>query len=93
MKCQDNYNTVEDVEKDILKENSRLWIVEYNLLHGGKGCAVIKASNASEVCNILKHDGCYNGNPHSYLITRVEEIIPSIEPMLICEQSLESDTK
>lgn len=89
MKCKDKYVTVEDVEKDVSKEQNRLWIVEYDLPNKGKGCAVVKAPNANTVQNILKHDGCYNATPYMYLITRIEEIIPSIDSLLICEQSVE----
>lgn len=80
--------TMKDIKKEAIKENSRLWIIEYNISNVGKGCAVVKANTAKSAGNILIHDGIYNGVPELYSITRIEEIIPSPEPMLLCEQLL-----
>lgn len=66
--------------------NKKLWIVEFEIKDGGKGCAVVKASNPNEVTTVLKSGGLYNGNPHNYIIHRIEEIVPSPDTMLICEQ-------
>lgn len=88
MNCKKSI-TVEEIVKDTIKENSRLWIVEYEITHVGKGCAVIKANNAKTVENILLHDGIYNGAPKLYKITRIEEITLSPESMLLCEQFID----
>lgn len=64
----------------------RLWIVEFNIKDIGNGCAVIKANNPKQAEVLLKTQGTFNGLPHLYSITRIEEIIPSPDSMLICEQ-------
>lgn len=64
----------------------RLWAVDFDVKDVGKGCAVIKADNPDAAVQILKTEGIYNGTPHVYKVSRVEEIIPSPEEMLISEQ-------
>ena len=64
----------------------RLWIVEFSINDIGNGCAVIKADNPKQAEVLLKTQGTFNGSPHLYSITRIEEIIPSPDSMLICEQ-------
>lgn len=66
--------------------NKKLWIIEFDIRKEGKGCAVVKAGNPKEAERILVADGMYNGTPIKYEITRIEEIVPSPENMLICEQ-------
>lgn len=63
----------------------RLWTIEFDVKDVGKGCAVVKADNPEAATRILKVDGVYNGTPYVYKITRVEEIIPSPEDMLLAE--------
>lgn len=67
----------------------KLWIMEFELKTHGKGCAVVKAGNPAEAERILEADGMYNSNPKNYVIIRIEEIVPSPESMLICEQITE----
>lgn len=64
----------------------RLWIVEFSVKDIGNGCAVVKANNPKQAEVLLKTQGTFNGLPHLYSITRIEEIIPSPDSMLICEQ-------
>ena len=68
----------------------KLWIIEFELFVSGsiitKGCAVVKAKNASEATTILTKDGIYNATPNKYSIIRVAEIVPSPSSMLLCEQ-------
>lgn len=64
----------------------RLWIVEFSIKDIGNGCAVVKADNPKQAEVLLKTQGTFNGLPHLYSITRIEEIIPSPDSMLICEQ-------
>lgn len=78
---RDRVNTKEAVCKEM-----RLWIVEFNIKDIGNGCAVIKANNPKQAEVLLKTQGTFNGSPHLYSITRIEEIIPSPDSMLICEQ-------
>lgn len=66
--------------------SNRLWIVEYSIKDIGNGCAVVKAHNANEVTSMLRNQGIFNGTPHLYSITRIEEIIESPDSMIICEQ-------
>ena len=66
----------------------RLWMIEYNITGIGKGCAVIKASNAKRAEEILKSEGTYNGTPSKYSIVRIEEIICSPAESLIAEQNV-----
>lgn len=70
---------------DTCKE-MRLWIVEFNIKGIGNGCAVVKADNPKQAEVLLKTQGTFNGSPHLYNITRIEEIILSPDSMLICEQ-------
>lgn len=69
-----------------VKENARLWILEFEVKGGKKGCAVVKATNSNGAIRILLSGGAYNGTPSVYQITKVEEIIESPDSMLICEQ-------
>ena len=78
---RDMVNTKEAACKEM-----RLWIVEFNIKDIGNGCAVIKADNPKQAEVLLKTQGTFNGSPHLYSITRIEEIIPSPDSMLICEQ-------
>lgn len=73
---------------DCKVEKDRLWIIEFNVSGQGKGCAVVKAKGPAEAERILVSEGTFNGTPLLYGITRVEEIIESPAPMLICEQIL-----
>lgn len=74
-----------DTEVVACKE-MRLWIVEFSIKDIGNGCAVVKADNSKQAEVLLKTQGTFNGSPHLYSITRIEEIIPSPDSMLICEQ-------
>ena len=71
-------------------EELKLWIIEFELFVSGsiitKGCAVVKAKNASEAITILTKDGMYNATPNKYSVIRVAEIVPSPSSMLLCEQ-------
>ena len=78
---RDRVNTKEAACKEM-----KLWIVEFNIKDIGNGCAVIKANNPKQAEVLLKTQGTFNGSPHLYSITRIEEIIPSPDSMLICEQ-------
>lgn len=64
----------------------KLWIIEFNIKDAGNGCAVVKANNPKQAEVLLKTQGTFNGSPHLYNITRIEEIIPSPGSMLIAEQ-------
>lgn len=65
----------------------KLWIIEFEIRGGNsRGCAVVKAGNPNEASRVLKSEGLYNGNSQNYMIYRIEEIVPSPETMLICEQ-------
>lgn len=74
-----------DTKVAICKE-IRLWIVEFSIKDIGNGCAVVKADNPKQAEVLLKTQGTFNGSSHLYNITRIEEIIPSPDSMLICEQ-------
>lgn len=71
--------------------NKRLWIIEFDIKGDGRGCAVVKANNPNEASRVLKSEGLYNSNPINYMIYRIEEIIPSPDTMLICEQVVNKD--
>lgn len=79
-----NRNTVDT--KAVACKEMRLWIVEFSIKNIGNGCAVVKAANPKQAEVLLKTQGTFNGSPHLYNITRIEEIIPSPDSMLICEQ-------
>lgn len=68
----------------------KIWIIEFEvfIVHNAtrKGCAVIKAKDANSASQILLKDGSYNGTPNRYSITRIAEIVPSPDSMLLCEQ-------
>ena len=72
--------------KGVAYKEMKLWIVEFSIEGIGNGCAVIKADNPKQAEVLLKTQGTFNGLPHLYSITRIEEIIPSPDSMLICEQ-------
>ena len=74
-----------DIKAAVCKEK-KLWIMEFNIKDVGNGCAVVKADNPKQAEVLLKTHGTFNGLPHLYSITRIEEIIPSPDSMLICEQ-------
>ena len=68
-------------------EELKLWIIEFDIIgSNNKGCAVVKANNPHQAEILLRTEGISNGNPGKYCITRIAEIIPSPEAMLICEQ-------
>lgn len=75
----------EEVRAAACKE-MRLWIIEFSIKGIGNGCAVAKAGNPKQAEILLKTQGMYNGQSYLYDITRIEEIIPSPDSMLICEQ-------
>lgn len=64
----------------------KLWIIEFDINRVGKGCSVVKASNAKDAETLLRTQGTFNGVPNVYKITRIEEISMSPDSMLICEQ-------
>lgn len=64
----------------------KLWIIEFSIKNTGNGCAVVKANNPKQAEVLLKTQGIFNGTSYLYKITRIEEIIPSPDSMLICEQ-------
>lgn len=72
-----------------IKENARLWILEFTIKGGGKGCAVVKAKNSNNAARKLLSEGQYNGNSTVYEVTRIEEILESPDEMLICEQIID----
>ena len=71
--------------------NKKLWIIEFEIRNDGRGCAVVKAGNSNEASMVLKSEGLYNGSPIDYRIYRIEEIVPSPETMLICEQIINKE--
>ena len=68
------------------KESLKLWILEFEVKDNKKGCAVVKAANSNNAVRKLLSDGMYNGSPTIYHVTRIEEIVESVDSMLICEQ-------
>ena len=84
--CQTDSNKDRVNTKGVAYKEMKLWIVEFNIKDIGNGCAVIKADNPKQAEVLLKTQGTFNGSPHLYSITRIEEIIPSPDSMLICEQ-------
>ena len=79
-----------DINRLMVKEQ-RLWVMEFNVRNMGKGCAVVKAHSPKEAERLLKSEGILNGTPSLYDITRIEEIIPSPDSMLIAEQIATKD--
>lgn len=77
--------------EELAVKEQRLWVVEFNIKNIGNGCAVVKAGNPKEAKTLLKSEGMYNGMPYMYNITRIEEIIPSPDSMLIAEQIATKD--
>lgn len=67
-------------------KEQKLWIIEYRVKNVGNGCAVVKAANPKEAETLLRSEGTFNGVPHLYEISRIEEIVPSPDSMLIAEQ-------
>ncbi|MBS5087601.1 MAG: hypothetical protein KHZ36_07250 [Clostridiaceae bacterium] len=67
----------------------RLWILEFNVIGVGKGCAVVKAGNPKQAEGLLKAQGVFNGRQHLYEVTRVEEIIEPPCAGLLAEQVVE----
>lgn len=84
--CQATPNRDGVDTKEVTCKEMRLWIVEFSIKDVGNGCAVVKADNPKQAEVLLKTQGTFNGLPHLYSITRIEEIIPSPDSMLICEQ-------
>ena len=74
-----------DINRLMVKEQ-RLWVIEFNVRNMGKGCAVVKAYSPKEAERLLRSEGILNGTPSLYDITRIEEIVPSPDSMLIAEQ-------
>lgn len=70
-------------------ETLRLWVVVFNVRAKGKGCAMVKASNANDAEQILKTNGMYNGTQSEYLVTKIEEIITPPCCGLMVEQNVE----
>lgn len=79
-----------DVKECAVKEQ-RLWVIEFSVKNMGKGCAVVKAYSPKEAERLLKSEGILNGTSSLYDITRIEEIIPSPDSMLIAEQITTKD--
>lgn len=68
-------------------KNRRLWIIEFDIRMGGKGCAVVQANNPHECQDILRAEGVFNGTPSAYLINKIEEIVlPFTNSALVAEQ-------
>ena len=84
--CQATPNRDGVDTKEVTCKEMRLWIVEFSIKDVGNGCAVVKADNPKQAEVLLKTQGTFNGLPHLYSITRIEEIIPPPDSMLICEQ-------
>lgn len=89
---EDWMDEVDSPKKACVEVKKRLWAVDFNVKNISKGCAVIKADNPDAAVQILKTEGIYNGTPHVYKVTRIEEIIPSPEEMLISEQVVMNST-
>ena len=79
-----------DVKECAVKEQ-RLWVIEFSVKNMGKGCAVVRAYSPKEAERLLRSEGILNGTPSLYDITRIEEIIPSPDSMLIAEQIVTTD--
>lgn len=79
-----------DVKECAVKEQ-RLWVIEFSVKGAGNGCAVVKARSPREAERLLRSEGVLNGTPSLYDITRIEEIIPSPDSMLIAEQIATKD--
>lgn len=71
---------------DCAVKEQKLWIIEFRVKNIGNGCAVVKAFNPKEAETLLKSEGTFNGMSYLYSITRIEEIVPSPDSMLIAEQ-------
>ena len=74
-------------DNELGKGTQRLWIIQFYVFKN-KGCAVVKAENSKKAELLLKAEGSYNGQPNSYEITRIEEILPSPNNMVLAEQIL-----
>lgn len=81
-------NRDREIKCETKDNKSKLYIMEFIVRGGTKGCAVVKANNPNNAIKILFSNGRYNGTPTVYEVTRVEEIIESPDEMLICEQIL-----
>lgn len=86
---QPNRDRIDTAELAVKEQ--RLWVVEFSIRNIGNGCAVLKARNPKEAETLLKSEGMYNGMSYMYNITRIEEIIPSPDSMLIAEQIVTTD--
>ena len=73
-------------KKKLTCKEQKLWIIEFRVKNIGNGCAVVKAFNPKEAETLLKSEGTFNGMNSLYVITRIEEIVPSPDSMLIAEQ-------
>ena len=73
-------------KKKLACKEQKLWIIEFKVKNVGNGCAVVKAFNPKEAETLLKSEGTFNGMNSLYVITRIEEIVPSPDSMLIAEQ-------
>ena len=74
-------------DNELGKGTQRLWIIQFYVFKN-KGCAVVKAENSKKAELLLKAEGSYNGQPNKYEITRIEEILPSPNNMVLVEQIL-----
>ena len=50
----------------------RLWVVEFNVIGIGKGCAVVKAGNAKQAEGLLKAQGVFNGRQHLFKYMKIK---------------------
>ena len=66
--------------------DKKIWLIEFDVRYSGRGVAVVKARNAGEAEALLKSQGTFNGSPQNYSITRIVEVIPSPNSMLLAEQ-------
>ena len=73
-------------KKKLACKEQKLWIIEFKVKNVGNGCAVVKAFNPKEAETLLKSEGAFNGMNSLYVITRIEEIVPSPDSMLIAGQ-------
>ena len=54
-----------------------------------KGCAVVKANDAGEATSTFKSQSAFNGYQKELKVGRVEEIYPSPNTLLCCEEYVE----
>ena len=67
----------------------RLWVIDYKVtltestVHG---VALVKAANEHIAENILTHDSQFNAYRENFKIKRIEEVVESLDDMLLCEE-------